>query len=209
MADVTVHIVDDDPPFRDSVRVMLEVSGYDVIEYDDGQAFAEQAAHAAPGCALVDVNMPGMDGIALQERLNDRGIAIPVIVMTGHADVAMAVRAMKAGAVDFVEKPFTLPDLIKAISAALARRGVVPTEDGAVAAFRDRLAGLTGREREILESVVAGNPTKVIAYDLAISARTVDAHRLRIGDKLGVTGLSNLVRLAIAAGVKPRPGKSV
>lgn len=201
MADRLVHIVDDDAPFRDSLRLMLEAHGFRVSEFSSGRSFVDGVEKAPAGCALVDVNMPELDGLALQELLNERGIAIPVIVMTGVADVPTAVRAMKAGAVDFIEKPFELATVLGAIGTALGRAAGPASGDPQVAAFRSRLADLTPREREILEAVVAGNPTKVIAYDLDISPRTVHVHRARIGDKLGVTGLSNLVRLALAAGV--------
>ncbi len=204
MPDRLVHIVDDDAPFRDSLRLMLEGHGFRVEEFASGLSFVETIEHAPAGCALVDVNMPELDGLALQEHLNERGVSIPVIVMTGAADVPTAVRAMKAGAVDFIEKPFELATVLEAIGTALGRAAVPADDDPQVAAFRARLADLTPREREILQAVVAGNPTKVIAYDLDISPRTVHVHRARISDKLGVTGLSNLVRLALAAGVSGR-----
>ena len=205
MPERLVQIVDDDGAFRDSLRLMLEVHGYAVAEFASGREFVDALESAPGGCALVDVNMPELDGLALQELLNSRGIAIPVIIMTGAADVPTAVRAMKAGAVDFIEKPFELSTVLTAIDSALGRV-VAPAaaDDPRLAAFRIRLDDLTPREREILETVVGGNPTKVIAYELDISPRTVHVHRARIGDKLGVTGLSNLVRLALAAGVKPR-----
>ncbi|MEI6557069.1 MAG: response regulator [Rhodospirillaceae bacterium] len=205
MAERVVHIVDDDAPFRDSLRLMLAGQGYDVLEFSGGRVFADTVGDAPDGCALVDVNMPDLNGLALQELLNSRSIAMPVIIMTGVADVPTAVRAMKAGAVDFIEKPFELATVLDAIETALSRAlPPAPPDDPLVAAFRSRLPDLTPREREILEAVVAGSPTKVIAYDLDISPRTVHVHRARIGDKLGVTGLSNLVRLALAAGVTAR-----
>ena len=204
MADRVIHIVDDDAPFRDSLRMMLEAHGFRVAEFSSGRSFVDIAGNSPPGCALVDVNMPELDGLALQELLNQRGIRIPVIVMTGVADVPTAVRAMKAGAVDFIEKPFEPATLLEAIGTALGRLDTPASEDTQVGAFRSRLADLTPREREILEAVVAGNPTKVIAYDLDISPRTVHVHRARISDKLAVTGLSNLVRRALAAGVGHR-----
>ena len=202
-----IHVVDDDGPFRESLGMMLGAHGFVVREFESGRAFVDAMEQAPDGCALVDVNMPELDGLALQEHLNSHGIGIPVIVMTGVADVPTAVRAMKAGAVDFIEKPFEITTLLTAIATAFARLGTPAGDDPQVAAFRTRLAGLTPREREILEAVVGGNPSKVIAYDLDISPRTVHVHRARIGDKLGVTGLSNLVRLSLAAGVIGKPAQ--
>ena len=208
MADRIIHIVDDDAAFRDSLRMMLEAHRFRVFDYAGGRLFLDALAGRADcrddGCALVDVNMPELDGLALQGHLKRQGIAMPVIVMTGAADVPTAVRAMKAGAVDFIEKPFEAEAVLEAIAAAHGRTAVPAADDPEVLAFRARLANLTPREREILESVVAGNPTKIIAYDLDISPRTVHVHRARIGDKLEVTGLSNLVRLALASGVSGR-----
>ena len=206
MTDRQIHIVDDDEPFRDSLRLMLETQGFHVRDYASGRAFVEAAATAPAGCALVDVNMPELDGLALQELLNSRGISMPVIIMTGAANVPIAVRAMKAGAVDFIEKPFELATVLEAIRTAFERTTAPADEDPRVVELHGRLADLTPREREILEAVVAGSPTKVIAYDLDISPRTVHVHRARIGDKLGITGLPNLIRLALAAGVVGRAG---
>ncbi len=205
MHDRTVHVVDDDAGFRASLRAMLEANGFVVAEYGDGHAFLEAITPAPQGCVLVDVRMPGMDGFALQTRLRELAIEIPVIVITGAADVAMAVRAMKAGAVDFLEKPFKPSALIEAIRLARSRTAAQSDCEPEVAAFRERLPQLTEREREILEGIVAGLPFKVIAYRLGISPRTVEVHRAHIGDKLGVTGLSNLVRLALAASVVSGP----
>ena len=206
-SDRIIHVVDDDGAFRESLAMMLKAHGFAVREFESGRAFVEAMERAPVGSALVDVNMPELDGIALQELLNHHGIGIPVIVMTGLADVPTAVRAMKAGAVDFIEKPFEVATLLDAIAAACARLSAPAGDDPQVAAFRARLTDLTPREREILEAVVAGSPSKVIAYDLDISPRTVHVHRARIGDKLGVTGLSNLVRLALAAGVVGKPNQ--
>lgn len=199
---VTLHLVDDDSGFRASLATLLRTMGYRVEEYEGGRAFAAAAGTAAPGCALVDVCMPDRDGVALLEDLAARAIAMPVVILTGNATVPMAVQAMKAGAVDFLEKPFRPEALRTAVETALARNGAAHHR-AAAADFAARLATLTPREREVLEGVVAGLPTKVIAYRLGISARTVDVHRARINDKLQVRGLSNLIRAALAAGVSP------
>lgn len=201
-AAVTLHLVDDDAGFRASLATLLRTMGYRVEEYEGGRAFAAAAAGAAPGCALVDVCMPDLDGVTLLEDLAMQAIAMPVIILTGNATVPMAVQAMKAGAVDFLEKPFRPEALRMAVDSALARNGTAALRTG-TADFAGRLATLTPREREVLEGVVAGLPTKVIAYRLGISARTVDVHRARINDKLQVRGLSNLIRAALAAGVTP------
>ncbi len=199
---MTLHLVDDDSGFRASLATLLRAMGYRVEEYEGGRAFITAAATAAPGCALVDVCMPDVDGITLLGELAARGIAMPVVILTGNATVPMAVQAMKAGAVDFLEKPFRSDALRTAVETALARTDAGRPPTGA-ADFTARLATLTPREREVLEGVVAGLPTKVIAYRLGISARTVDVHRARINDKLQVRGLSNLIRAALAAGVMP------
>jgi two-component system response regulator FixJ len=194
-----VHIVDGDTPFRASVALLLEESGYAVAQHPDGMSFLNAVGNAPSGCALVDVSMPGLDGLALQRVLKERGIDIPLIFMTACARVPMAVRAMKGGAIDFIEKPFELPELLGAINAALARSAA--PEDPELAAFREHLADLTDRELEVLRGIVAGLPTKVIAFNLGISPRTVDAHRAKIAARLRVSGVPNLIRLAIAAGV--------
>lgn len=199
MSDRIVHIVDDDQLFRASVAVMLESNGYVAVEHADGHSFANHVDSGAVGCALIDLAMPGLDGLALQDLINAKGAAVPVVIMTGLADVATAVRAMKAGAVDFIEKPFEMSALLAAVAAAHQR--VARQDAPELAAFRERLTTLTGREREILASVISGRPTKIIAYELGISPRTVDAHRIRIAEKLQVSGLSNLIRLGLAANV--------
>ena len=181
--------------------MMLEAKGFAVTEYDCGQTFVECISIAALGCALVDVNMPGMSGLEVQEKLNASKIALPVIIITGQADVPTAVAAMKAGAVDFIEKPFRPPALLAAIAEAMGRLQAPEESDSQIAAFRMRLTELTEREREVLEGIVAGFQTKAIAYKLDISPRTVAVHRTRIGDKLRISGLSNLVRIALAAGL--------
>lgn len=199
MPEQLVHIVDDDAGFRRSAALMLAECGYAVTEHPDGWSFVRAAQGGAPGCALVDVSLPDLDGIELQQMLKDRGITMPLVFMTGRAAVPMVVRAMKAGAVDFIEKPFERRALLSAIDAALAR--CAAAEDPELAEFRTRLARLSDREREVLNGVVAGMPTRVIAGRLGISPRTVDAHRAKIGARLQVSGLPNLIRLSLAAGV--------
>jgi two-component system, LuxR family, response regulator FixJ len=196
-----VHVVDDDPVFRQYLQMMLDAKGFVVHEYECGQVFVDSVNVGAVGCALVDVNMPGMSGLEVQEKLNASAITLPVIIMTGQADVPTAVAAMKAGAVDFIEKPFRPPALLAAIEEAMGREQAQDDNDSQVTAFRMRLTELTEREREVLEGIVAGFQTKAIAFKLDISPRTVAVHRTRIGDKLRISGLSNLVRIALAAGL--------
>ncbi|MBI1206445.1 MAG: response regulator [Azospirillum sp.] len=202
-----VYIVDDHAPFRDSLRRMLEATGHAVREFESAEAFLDAVRQAPAGCAMIDVNMPGMNGLALQERLREWGIGLPVIIMTGQADVPKAVRAMKAGAVDFLEKPLELTAVVDAITASQSIVRHPTIDDPALGAFRQNLSRLTDRERQVLEAVVAGNTSKMIALELGISPQTVHVHRARIGDKLGVSGLSNLVRLALAAGVNGHSAK--
>ncbi len=196
-----VHIVDDEEAIRRSASFMLKTSGYAVETWPTGAAFLREVRHAAEGCILLDVRMPEMDGLEVQQALLDRGVTMPVIVLTGHADVSIAVRAMKAGAVDFLEKPFEKAVLIAAIETAFGRMAAA---DGAVARAAEAeviLAVLTPREREVLDGLAQGLPNKTIAYDLGISPRTVEVHRANLMAKLDVRSLSDALRLAFAAGL--------
>ena len=196
-----VHIVDDEEAIRRSASFMLKTSGYAVETWPTGAAFLREVRHAAEGCILLDVRMPEMDGLEVQQALLDRGVTMPVIVLTGHADVSIAVRAMKAGAVDFLEKPFEKAVLVAAIETAFARMAAA---DGAAARAAEAeviLAVLTPREREVLDGLAQGLPNKTIAYDLGISPRTVEVHRANLMAKLDVRSLSDALRLAFAAGL--------
>lgn len=196
-----VHIVDDEDAIRRSASFMLKTSGYAVETWATGAAFLKEIRHVPEGCVLLDVRMPEMDGLEVQQSLLDRGVTMPVIVLTGHADVAIAVRAMKAGAVDFLEKPFEKAVLISAIEVAFDR---LAKADGAVARAAEAnvvLGVLTPREREVLDGLAQGLPNKTIAYDLGISPRTVEVHRANLMAKLEVRSLSDALRLAFAAGL--------
>lgn len=196
-----VHIVDDEDAIRRSASFMLKTSGYAVETWPSGAAFLKEIRHVPEGCVLLDVRMPEMDGLEVQQALLDRGVTMPVIVLTGHADVSIAVRAMKAGAVDFLEKPFEKAVLLAAIKTAFAR---LASADGAAARAAEAdviLAVLTPREREVLEGLAQGLPNKTIAYDLGISPRTVEVHRANLMAKLDVRSLSDALRLAFAAGL--------
>lgn len=196
-----VHIVDDEDAIRRSASFMLKTSGYAVETWPSGTAFLKEIRHVPEGCVLLDVRMPEMDGLEVQQALLERGVTMPVIVLTGHADVSIAVRAMKAGAVDFLEKPFEKAVLLAAIETAFAR---MASADGAAARAAEAdviLAVLTPREREVLEGLAQGLPNKTIAYDLGISPRTVEVHRANLMAKLDVRSLSDALRLAFAAGL--------
>jgi two-component system response regulator FixJ len=195
-----VHVVDDDAAVRDSLRLLLESAGLPVQTYDSAAAFLTAAQSLGVGCVLTDVRMPELDGLELQRRLAQLGVRMPVIVMTGHGDVPIAVEALKAGAADFLEKPFDDAQLLEAVSSALAASRRAGDEAAAIAEIITRLASLTPREREVMDRLVAGQPNKTIAYDLGSSPRTVEVHRARVMEKMGARSLPELVRMAITAG---------
>jgi two-component system response regulator FixJ len=193
-----VHLVDDDDSIRRSVGFMLKTSGFRVHSYPSGAELLKEAKALEPGCILLDIRMPGMDGLEVQQALQERGVSLPVVIMTGHGDVPLSVRAMKAGAVDFIEKPFEREVLLSAMKAGFAalRRSDSGRERAKEAAVR--LQALTPREREVLDGLAEGLPNKTIAYDLGISPRTVEIHRANLMTKLGVRSLSEALRLAFA-----------
>ena len=199
-ADRLVYMVDDDEAVRRSTSFMLKTSGYKVETYISGVAFLKDARHAEPGCVLLDVRMPEMDGLAVQKELKARGIDLPVIVMTGHGDVSVAVEAMKAGAVDFIEKPFDKSVLLAALDDGFGRIELSGRRAERAALAAIRLEALTPRERDVLRGLVDGLPNKTIGYDLGISPRTVEIHRAHLMTKLGVRSLSEALRIAFAAG---------
>lgn len=199
----TVHIVDDDEAIRDSLSALLGAAGFTVATHPSAEAFLT-AATQGPGCVLIDVRMPGMGGLELQEELVRRGRRIPVILMTGHADVPIAVKAMKAGAVDFVEKPFDQQAMLAAIGRAFSLGIEAARAEAEGNQIAGRIGHLTPREREVLDALVAGKPNKIIAYDLSISPRTVEIHRARVMEKMEARTLSELVRMALSAGLGPK-----
>ena len=194
-----VHVIDDDADVRQSLAFLLSTVGLAVRLHDSATSFLEILPEIQDGCIVTDVRMPGMDGIELQRRLRSDGNPIPVIVITGHGDIALAVDAMKAGAVDFIEKPFDDEVLIGAIRAALARRAGTRERDAQAAETRARLKVLSERERQVLDGLVAGKPNKIIAYELGISARTVEIYRANVMTKMQADSLSALVRMALLA----------
>jgi two-component system response regulator FixJ len=199
-----IYIVDDDEAVRDSLGMQLDAAGYAVKTFASGVDFLNAAPALAPGCLIADVRMPEMDGLELQNRLAALKPRFPTIVITGHGDVLMAVRAMRAGAVDFVEKPFAEEAILASIRLAQSRLGPLQGHDDEAEPAVARLALLSTRERQVLEGLVAGLPNKTIAADLGISPRTVEIHRARVMDKMQARSLSQLVRLALAAGVSIR-----
>ena len=201
MSERIIHLVDDDEAIRRSAGFMLKTSGYKVSSYTSGIELLKEAKELQPGCILLDVRMPEMDGLQVQQALQERGIGYPVIVMTGHGDVTVAVQAMKAGAVDFIEKPFEKAVLLSAIEEGFSRLEQTGRSRARTEEARVRLQALTPRERDVLEGLVRGHPNKTIAYDLDISPRTVEIHRANLMSKLDVASLSEALRIAFAAGL--------
>lgn len=196
-----IHVVDDDAAMRDSLAFLLDVNGFQPQTYESANAFLSAAATGAASCVISDIRMPGLSGIELVRALKSRGEACPVILITGHGDVALAVEAMKAGAVDFIEKPFDDAALLSAIRAALDTRAAKVGDSAAKKEAEARLADLSPRERDVLLGLVAGKINKVIAHDLNISPRTVEVYRANLMAKTGAHSMSELMRLALAAGL--------
>lgn len=196
----TVHVIDDDSDVRESLAFLLGTAGFAVRSHESANAFLAALPEVGEGCIVTDVRMPGIDGIELQRRLAASGNRLPVIVMTGHGDIALAVEAMKAGALDFIEKPFDDDVMIAAIRAALSRRAGDRERDAQSEAIRQRLKLLSERERQVMEGLVAGKPNKIIAYDLGISARTVEIYRANVMTKMQADSLSALVRMVLLEG---------
>ncbi len=201
-----VYLVDDDDSVRRSVGFMLKTSGHKVESYVTGVEFLKEARSLEPGCVLLDIQMPEMDGLEVQAELRERGVPFPVVVMTGHGDVDVAVRAMKAGAVDFIEKPFAKEAMLQAIGEAFGRLDKSSEKSKRREEAELLVNGLTPREHEVLIGLTKGHPNKTIGYDLDISPRTVEIHRANLMKKLGVFNLSDLLRIAFAAGVGEKDG---
>ena len=200
-----ILIVDDDADVRDSLRALLESAGFEVRDFDCARTVLADTCLSEGACLIADIRMPDMDGLALQQELVNRRVGLPVIIVTGHGDVPLAVRAMKAGAVDFIEKPFDDQLLLQSIKQALALRKESRGQASLTQSAVERIALLTDRERQVLERLVAGQPNKVIAYELDISPRTVEIHRAHVMEKMQARSLSDVVRLALAAGLGATP----
>lgn len=200
--DKRVHVVDDDADVRASLSFLLGGAGFEVQSYESGEAFVAALPQLASGCLLLDMRMPGMDGFGVLEAIADQKAEIPAVVLTGHGDIPQAVRAMQAGAVDFLEKPYERAALLKAVERACTQHKPQAREEHDEDAAR-QIAALSVRERQVLQGLVAGLPNKSIAYDLKISPRTVEIHRAHMMEKLGVRALADALRIAFAAGLRP------
>lgn len=200
-ADAIVHVIDDDEAVRQSLEFLIRTSGMTARTYDSASSFLNALPSIEGGCVITDVRMPGITGIELLKRLGKMETALPVIVITGHGDVPLAVEAMKHGAVDFLEKPYDDELLLGSVRAALDRAHQNAARDARRAEVETRLSALTNREREVLEGLVAGKPNKIIAFDLAISPRTVEIYRANVMTKMGAASLSDLVRMALVSGM--------
>jgi len=194
-----VHVVDDDEAVRESLRLLIRSMGLPVRTYASGAEFLGVWSDDPPGCLVLDIRMPGMSGLDLQQQLNARHSILPIIFITGHGDVPMAVEAMQAGALDFIQKPFRDQDLLDRISQALERDAANRRLLVEHSALRARLESLTPRETQVLRLVVAGRANKVIAGDLNLSQRTVEIHRSRVMEKMRAQSLAQLVRMVLAA----------
>ncbi|MCA6098674.1 response regulator FixJ [Bradyrhizobium australafricanum] len=197
----TILVIDDDPAMRDSLAFLLDVNGFAVISYETATDFLDHLAGRTVDCIVSDIRMPGMSGLELVRKLKADAVACPVILMTGHGDVALAVEAMKAGAIDFIEKPFEDEALLRAIGEALQMQSAAPADGTVKREAEARLVDLSPRERDVLRGLVAGKINKVIAHDLGISPRTVEVYRANLMAKTNVRSMSELMRIAIAAGL--------
>ena len=196
-----VHVIDDDEAARQSLEFLLRAAEVEVQTYDSAMAFLRVAGGVKSGCIITDVRMPEISGIDLLRRLRESNVPLPVIIITGHGDVPLAVEAMKMGATDFLEKPFDDEVLLAAVRSALSRQGNEGKQQAEHAEIDARLAALSNREREVLDGLVAGHANKRIAFDLGISPRTVEIYRANLMTKMQAASLSDLVRMALVAGI--------
>jgi two-component system response regulator FixJ len=197
----TILIVDDDAGVRDSLKEFLESAGYRVQDFDSPQSLLRSPLLGTAMCLIADIRMPGMDGLTLQEEIVRLQIALPIIFITGHGDVPLAVRAMKCGAIDFVEKPFDSDVLAESVQKAAMLSATSRDEVAASRAAKDSIARLTPREHEVLEHLVAGRPNKIIAHNMSISPRTIEIHRAHIMEKMKTRSFAELMRIALSAGI--------
>jgi two-component system response regulator FixJ len=212
MADVVVHVIDDDEAVRESLTFLLKTAGHAVRTYENATAFLRDDPKGKAGCIVTDVRMPDISGIDLLHRLKELNVNMPVIVITGHGDVPLAVDAMKSGALDFLEKPFDDDALLNSVDVALRHQGADAKREADRSEIMEKLATLSNRERQVLEGLVAGHPNKTIAFDHGISPRTVEIYRANLMSKMQAGSLSELVRMALVGGIlegdaKPGPAK--
>jgi two-component system response regulator FixJ len=201
-SDTVVYVIDDDDAARDSLAFLLDTAGFSVRAFESAMAFLDQLARLERGCIVSDVRMPGITGIELLQRLRDRKIDWPVIVITGHGDVSLAMESIKAGAMDFIEKPYPHDELLGAVRSALVDTNNAREEERAV--VRERLSALSSAERQVLAALTAGHSNQAIAVDLAISPRTVEIHRASILTKMQAKSLAHLVRMMVLAEPAPK-----
>jgi two-component system response regulator FixJ len=196
-----VHVVDDDDAVRRSLDFLLSNAGYVVERWNSAEAFLKGADKMVPACAMIDIRMPGMDGLALQQEMKAQGFNFPVIILSGHGDIAMAVTAMQAGALDFLQKPADRRHVLDAVEAAFESMDDAENQRTRSDWAQTQLGRLTAREREVLDGLACGYPNKTIAYDLGISARTVEVYRANVMEKLGVHSFADALRIAFTAGL--------
>ncbi len=202
-----IYVIDDDDAVRQSIEFSMKTAGISVRGFESGKAFFEALPYIDHGCVVTDVRMPEITGIDVLRKVHDEKPDLPVIVITGHGDVPLAVEAMKLGAVDFLEKPFDDDLLIESVRAALSRDADAARRKAEVSGINDKLNALSKREREVLEGLVAGKPNKTIAFDLGISPRTVEIYRANLMTKMAANSLSDLVRMAMIAGILEGSGE--
>ena len=206
--DPAIYVIDDDDAVRQSLEFLLRTAGITARGFESAKAFLENLPQISSGCIITDVRMPEMSGIDLLRRIKELGVDIPAIVITGHGDIALAVEAMKLGAVDFLEKPFDDDQLLAAVRVALTRRADAARRNAELSKINEKLAALSNRERQVLEGLVVGKANKVVAYDLGISPRTVEIYRANLMTKMEANSLSDLVRMAMIAGILETSGES-
>ncbi len=202
-----IYVIDDDDAVRQSLEFLLRTAGHTVRSFESGKAFLEILPELHSGCIITDVRMPEISGIELLRRVKDHDADIPVIVITGHGEISLAVEAMKLGAVDFLEKPFDDDQLLAALKSTLSRDADMAERKAEVSEINDKLAALSNRERQVLDGLVAGKANKTIAFDLGISPRTVEIYRANLMTKMAANSLSDLVRMAMTAGVLDNSAK--
>lgn len=201
--DAIVHVIDDDDAVRDSLGFLLRSAKLQVRTYESAKSFLQVSSTLKSGCVITDVRMPDVSGIDLLRKLRDLDVRIPVIVITGHGDVPLAVEAMRIGAFDFLEKPFDDEVILDSVRSALGQCSKEAMQGAERTEIQERLEALSTREQEVLEGLVAGKPNKIIAYNLGISPRTVEVYRANVMTKMNAGSLSELVRMALVAGVLP------